>query len=80
MKPKTIKELFGQIQIDADNQIIFNRSMYEKQANEIVDSLLKQQREICKDKALEIMDRPQYTGNSMAKAILNAPPPTGGVK
>ena len=45
-----------------------------------IESLLKEQRENCKDEALKTMDMPQYTGSMMARSILNAPEPTGGKK
>jgi len=39
MKPETLEELFDQIQIDADNGVIYNKAMYLKEAKRIVKKL-----------------------------------------
>jgi hypothetical protein len=35
MIPKTFEELFDQIEIDANNEVVFNKAMYLNQAKEI---------------------------------------------
>lgn len=45
MKPTTFEELFSQIQIDADNQVIYNKEMYLKQALEIHQQHIKDLKE-----------------------------------
>ena len=40
MIPQTLDELFDQIQIDADNGVVYNRDIYCEQAKKIVDKLV----------------------------------------
>jgi len=77
MKINTIKELFGQIQIDADNQIIFNRELYEKEANRIISELLKKQKEICA--GIYFVEQDDKLLKSVYEKIVNAPEPPGGI-
>lgn len=40
MKPKTIEELFMQIQIDTDNGVVYNRELYYEECERIINELL----------------------------------------
>lgn len=40
MKPKTIEDLFMQIQIDADNGVVYNQELYYNECERIINELL----------------------------------------
>lgn len=44
MKPKTIEELFMQIQIDANNGVVYNQELYYNECEQIINGLLKEQK------------------------------------
>ena len=68
MKPNTLEELFDQIQIDADNHVIYNKELYLNEAKRIfAQSLVPSTQVVKEEKWISVKDKlPSDTSNFLA--------------